>query len=157
MFKATLKSLVLLQMIVWSLVFPLGTGIAQNSPCTESVMEEFFQVLPKMTNWQAIHGGSRKFIPVCSDDGVFAEGYTDAVVSTLAERWQEFPILNQVIKREPSFRRFVLRHINASADSDQLRRVESNAQNRCQSSMRKFCDEIAVEAQKAIREISKLK
>lgn len=157
MIKAKLKRLVLFQMFAWSLVFPLGVGIAQESPCTASVMKDFFQALEKMTNWQAIYQGSRKFVPICTDDGVFAEGYSDAVVSTLAKRWQDLPKLNEIIKRDSSFHHFVLRHINATTDTDQLRRVESNAKNRCQLSMRKFCDEIAVEAQKAISEISKLK
>lgn len=47
-----------------------------------------------------------------------AEGYTEAVVVLLAKRWSSVHELAAVAKRDPSFGKFVLRHINASADPE---------------------------------------
>jgi hypothetical protein len=73
---------------------------------------------PLMRHWQA-------FAPC--DDGALAEGYSDAVVSLLAKRWDEFRVFVALSNREPAFERWAIGHIDASASSEDLKTIMRNA------------------------------
>lgn len=60
------------------------------------------------------------------DDGELAEGYSDAVVHLLAQSKAPWPELQQQVRRSPSFAAWVLKHVDASASSDELRQIMQN-------------------------------
>jgi hypothetical protein len=57
------------------------------------------------------------------DDGYLSEGYSDAVVRLLAYRWDQFDVLAGLSERNPAFRRWVIRHIDASVSSDEIEMI----------------------------------
>jgi hypothetical protein len=61
------------------------------------------------------------------DDGALAEGYSDAVASLLARRWDKFDLFLVLSKRNPAFRRWAVRHIDATASDDDLNKIVLNA------------------------------
>lgn len=61
------------------------------------------------------------------DDGALAEGYSDAVVTLLAQRWDQFSEFVVLSKKHPAFRRWVIRHIDATASDEDLKKVMLNA------------------------------
>jgi hypothetical protein len=85
------------------------------------------------------------------DDGALAEGYSDAIVTLLARRWGQFDAFVVLSARNPAFRRWALRHIDASASTDDLRRVLRNAE-RCTGNpeTRRLCGEMARAARDAL-------
>jgi hypothetical protein len=61
------------------------------------------------------------------DDGALAEGYSDAVVTLLAQRWDQFSVFIVLSKEHPAFRRWVIRHIDATASDEDLKKVMLHA------------------------------
>ena len=89
------------------------------------------------------------------DDGALAEGYSDAVVNLLAYRWDQFDAFVGLSSRSPTFRQWAIRHIDATASTDDLTRVVGNAA-RCTGSAKAkdLCREIARAARGALKESS---
>ena len=89
------------------------------------------------------------------DDGALAEGYSDAVVTLLAHRWDQFDAFVGLSSRSPTFRQWAIRHIDATASTDDLTKVVGNAA-RCTGSAKAkdLCREIARAARDAMKETS---
>ena len=87
------------------------------------------------------------------DDGALAEGYSDAVVSLLARQWDQFDAFVRLSVRNPAFRRWAIRHIDASASTDDLTKVARNAA-KCTTNAdaRDLCREIARAARNALND-----
>jgi hypothetical protein len=87
------------------------------------------------------------------DDGYLAEGYSDSVVRLLAYRWDQLDVLAVLSKQNPAFRRWVIRHIDATASSDDLETVARNAAT-CMGSAKnsKLCRAIEKAASNALKD-----
>ena len=120
----------------------------QGCPVTD---EQFFKQLSAMKDWATIYSVFKHNL--CPDDGFYAEGYSDVVVVALARRWSDVGKLQGMVVRDPSFRRFVLAHIDATTDEKDLRRVLRNARTRCPPDSTCLCHEIAARTKEAIAEV----
>jgi diphthamide synthase subunit DPH2 len=103
-----------------------------------------------MKTWPAIYSGFTNY-GRC-DDGGIAEGFTEAVVHLLASKWYSLPKAVVLVKKDPAFRTFFLKHIDASADTDELRKIKILAQSQCPAHLRELCTAIQASAEKAISE-----
>ena len=61
------------------------------------------------------------------DDGALAEGYSDAVVTMFAMRWDQFRVFVTLSRRHPAFRSWAIGHIDATAADDHLKKIALNA------------------------------
>jgi hypothetical protein len=61
------------------------------------------------------------------DDGALAEGYSDAVATSFAHRWDQFGVFVSLSKLHPAFRRWAIRHIDATATEEELTEIMRNA------------------------------
>jgi hypothetical protein len=77
-----------------------------------------------LKTWQQVYDSFKRY-SAC-DDGVIAEGYSDAVVKILAHKWSEVPQLSILIAHDEQFRNFVLRHTDATTDENDLEHVAAN-------------------------------
>ena len=89
---------------------------------------------------------------VC-DDGALAEGYSDAVTSKLASHWDQLELFAALSRTHPEFRRWAIRHIDATASIDDLKNIMRNA-DRCagDAKLQPLCKEIRRAAAKALAE-----
>jgi hypothetical protein len=94
--------------------------------------------LPSLTYWSRIYASFKTNVPGC-DDGIFGEGYTEAVAKMLSEKWQLLAELKVLADKDPRFRLFVLKHIDASADPDDLKRIYINATQSCEKENSELC------------------
>lgn len=87
------------------------------------------------------------------DDGALAEGYSDAVVTLLAKRWSRFELFARLAVGQPAFRHWAIRHIDASASTDDLAQVVHNSA-RCTGSpdVKHLCREVHKAAVDALNE-----
>ena len=60
------------------------------------------------------------------DDGGLAEGYSDAVVKLIANRWDHFGVFVNLSKRNPGFGRWALLHIDATTANQDLEKIMVN-------------------------------
>lgn len=86
------------------------------------------------------------------DDGAIAEGFSEAVTLLLAEQWQNVRRSYKVWRHDPTFRAFVIRHIDETVPTERLNRIAEHAQKRCASEMKGLCLEIQIAAKKAAQE-----
>jgi len=112
--------------------------------------KEFFQQLKSMNDWPAIYAVFKRNLPACADDGVYAEGYTGAVVGVLARRWSDLAQLQKLVRRDETFRRFVYRHIDATAQTKDLQLVLQNVQTKCSVRFRRLCTDVGARTQRAM-------
>ena len=94
-----------------------------------------------------------KQTPSGCDDGAYAEGFSDFVVQFMAKHWDRFDELISLIKKDPSFQVFGLKHIDATADERALEASSKNAIHKCPASERSLCKEIDKKARAAIEDI----
>ncbi len=76
--------------------------------------------------WQDLH----RVFPVLrtEDDGFTAEVISEFVVSTLAGHWESLPQLSGIVQADPAFGSWVLSHIDATTDCNDLAQIIHNAQ-----------------------------
>jgi hypothetical protein len=84
------------------------------------------------------------------DDGVYAEGYSDFVAQSLAKYWDRFDELVSLVANDSTFHDFILRHIDATADQDDITALLNNVRTRCPSNSVFFCKDIEKSALSAI-------
>ena len=76
------------------------------------------------------------------DDGSIAEAFSDSIVRLLASHWERLPELARETRESPSFKTFVLRHIDATAATEDLNRVEFLASRKCPKGNSELCRQI---------------
>jgi|APFre7841882724_1041349.scaffolds.fasta_scaffold09889_2 hypothetical protein len=76
------------------------------------------------------------------DDGAIAEGWTEAVVHTLASDWNSLIQASQYAQKDDGFRRFLLKHIDASADTGEIEAIGTMARSRCPPKLEVLCEDI---------------
>jgi len=126
------------------------SGAVIAHACTDAEQNRLRDELPRLMSWQAVYASFKAYTPRC-DDGWMAEGYTDAVVKMLAHRWASIGELGRLGRRDPAFEAFVLRHVDGSADLDELRAVFSNATRRCPGELHALCRSLATAATEALK------
>ena len=77
-------------------------------------------------------------------------GIADAIVKLLAHRWQDLPRLASHVSKDGRFHDFVLKHIDATADDDELKTTSKHAQLDCPKGLKSLCGEIKAAADSAI-------
>ena len=126
------------------------SAFADGKACSPDIERWFSKELPSLKSWQAIH---RSFQKAPCDDGIFAEGYSDAIVVMLARHWRALPDLAALVKHDPQFEKFVLRHIDATTDPEDLKQVQTQAGSICPPKHKALCSSIGSAATLAINEL----
>lgn len=125
------------------------SAVAAESGCPVSD-KEFLRQITSAHDWFDVHAAYKHNLPACSDEGLYADGYTNMVVGVLAVNWGDLPTLQSLVAQDDAFRAFVLRHIGISAGEDDLRRVARRAQADCPVDSPRLCKEIAARCKAAL-------
>lgn len=128
----------------------LTANAAHAKSCTASDAEAAESAVDSLTSWAAVNQNQIKF-GHC-DEGDIAEGNSEVIARLLAEHWDSLAELNKEIDKNPSFKRYVLRHIDATLDTDDLRKIETQSSHSCPAKQKALCDEINAAAIKAAQE-----
>lgn len=117
-------------LLALSVVAPTG---ARTKPCTSEDARAAEEATDRAhESWTRLNKQYLKWARAMDcDDGAIAEGWSDAVARLLANSWDDLPALARLVKADPDFLPFVLRHISATASTDDLERARANAEARC--------------------------
>ena len=140
---------------VWSaaaLGQPSSGPLATSCTLTD---QQFAAGVRELRDWAKIRTFYSAHFPPCPDDGMYAEGYSEIIVRTLATSWGQLPQLSVEARTEPRFKAFVLRHIDATTNEADLRRIVANASARCPASESALCAQVRRAAGKALKELAK--
>jgi len=125
-------------------------GFAQERDCTESKSRRALDVANRQRNWDSLHRSYRLYLHC--DDGAVGEGYSESVARTLVDHWNTLPDLERLAKKDSLFRRFVLNHVNATLNVDDLEIIKKKAQSKCPAPSHAICDDLIRQADSAIKE-----
>src|SRR5271165_4505412 len=88
---------------------------AQQRSCSLVESEQADREASRLRTWDALYRSYHRFVPRC-DDGSIAEGYSESVRRILLDHWVALPRVSALSTNDPGFRKFVLRHIDATID-----------------------------------------
>jgi hypothetical protein len=77
------------------------------------------------------------------DDGAIAEGFSDAVVHLLATNWASLHQAQVLFAKDPAFQEFAVRHVDSTADGNELTRIHYLAAHQCPRSAKTLCRKLA--------------
>ena len=129
-----------------------ATGNQPSAKCALTDAE-FITAINTLRDWTRIHEFHKRHFPPCPDDGMFAEGYSELVVRTLATEWSQFGQFGRLAAADTKFKAFVLRHIDATTNETDLRKIESQAKRACPAGQVPLCRQVARAARNAIKEL----
>jgi len=112
--------------------------------CSRLEAQEAEVIAPRLSDWNQIYDAFGRFRHC--DDGAIAEGFTESVVRLLVSHWESLPKAAALAQRDASFRGFLLAHIDASADTNDLSRLAELAERRCPAEHRALCANIRAAA-----------
>jgi len=111
---------------IFSLPFiPLIPIHAEEKQCTHEEAIAAEKDVSNLKSWKDAYKSFRKY-GHC-DDGCIAEGYSEGISSLLANSWSSIQSLKILISKDKAFYSFVLRHIDATCDTEILKHIVANA------------------------------
>lgn len=120
--------------------------MATAKACTKDEAQKSEVIASKLSSWAEIHDAYLNYAHC--DDGAIGEGFTQSVVHLLASNWTSMATLQRFTKKDAKFEEFVVKHIDASADPEELKVVANLAKKRCSASANVLCRKIEKAAQK---------
>ena len=133
-----------------SFALALGLGNACHAHakiCSPKEAEEADAAVDHLDNWTRVERALKKY-GHC-DDGSIAEGNSEAVARLLVDGWTTLPLLAELVKRDPALRRFVLCHIDATLDTNDLSKIVGFASMQCPTSSALLCNDLLKAAARA--------
>ena len=115
--------------------------------------QQFATAINTLREWSRIHAFYKTHFPPCPDDGMFAEGYSELIVRTLATNWGNLSELGAAARQDKRFKSFVLRHIDATTNEADLRAILASATSSCARGNAALCSQIRRATSAAIREL----
>ncbi len=95
-------------------------------------------------SWKALHVHFQTY--GSCDAGPVREGYAHGVVSLLASRWEHLPELARHAREDPAFLDFVVAHLDATSEPEDLEIVRRSAKDLCPRAHRPLCRRLEAQA-----------
>ena len=122
---------------------------AQSRPCTQADSQHAMSEADGMRSWDALYKSFKNYRQC--DDGAIGEGYSESVARILVDAWPSLPRFFRLSASNSTFRRFVFRHIDSTLNPEDLKKIAENATGKCPKDMGMVCDDIARQAEVALR------
>jgi len=126
--------------IAWLLTLLLFSGATLAKACTPADAEAAESAVDHLSTWDAVNQAFSDY-GQC-DEGSISEGISGAVVSLLANNWDELPDLTKIISKNPKFEGWVLNHINTTVDDNDLDKIIKNSDENCPEGNEVFCKKL---------------
>jgi len=148
MTSAKKGTIVVLGLIVTMFSAPVGS--AQKRPCTEVAGRRALDEAVMLRSWDTLYS-SYKSYRQC-DDGAIGEGYSESVARILVDHWNTLQQLARLAKNDAEFRAFVMKHVDATLNMDDVERIRKNSKAQCPTGLRSVCDDLAKQADSVLKE-----
>lgn len=96
----------------------------------------------RIKGWIQLQDHFHKFGLGACDDGDLADAYSGRVDKLLTKQWKDVSTLAFLVKSDPEFLQFVLRHVDAKWEEGDAAKVAASARKKCPKSATRLCAEI---------------
>jgi len=124
-------------------------AIAKQPSFTDCKLAE--KSIDGLSNWAGVYDAYVRYTPMC-DDGEIAEGFSDRIVHLLASNWNSLPELHRIVRHNARFKRFILKHIDATSDTDELKTIVEQSRLGCKFGSPPFCEQLYSAALAAMKD-----
>ena len=114
-----------------------GSGAGAFRRCTPDESTLALNQSQGLHDAGSLHRFYRRFAHC--DDGAVGGGASEAVARLLVDHWDSVGALDRLGRSDVGFGRFVVRHIDATADAADLRTIVQRAHRDCPPANRNFC------------------
>ena len=90
-----------------------------------------------LDSWPKVYHAYQQF-PECDDGGV-AEGYADKIEQLLADHWSDLDVLMKLVKSDPNFEAFVVRHLGEITTLPNAQAITRHAKQSCPRAAHALC------------------
>lgn len=136
-------------LLILTLSFLLQNSFGGKKTCTSGESEKADMEAGRVRTWDALYRSYTRF-GHC-DDGSIAEGYSDSVGRILSENWKTLPRLAVLSANSTGFRKFVLRHVDATVDTPELKKIRTSAIRHCTPGNQELCEQLVAAATAALK------
>jgi hypothetical protein len=117
-----------------------SAAVANTSQCTDEEARTAEAKAASVNTWREMYEQFQRYAQC--DDGAIAEGYSESVTRLLAQHWDQVQQLAPIVRDDPTFRMFIVRHIDETISPERLAQIVKNANRQCPENMEDFCSEI---------------
>jgi hypothetical protein len=103
-----------------------------------------------LRSWEELYRSYRLYRRC--DDGAIGEGYSESVARILVAHWNTLAQLARLAKKDAEFQTFVMGHVDATLNMDDVEIIKRNAKTKCPTGLRAFCNDLAKQADSALKE-----
>lgn len=134
----------------------LVAPVAARDSCSPTQSDQAVSRLKEARkSWKTLRVHQKVF--AACDDGELGEGYSDAVVTLLAKNWSHFGQFVVLARDDAAFQRWTMKHIDASASTDDLRKiVEHTSHCTAKADEKELCKMIRESAEAALSEVDQV-
>ena len=123
--------------------------------CSQEIYNEADKNAINFNDWKSIYNYSKKYGDCIGSDT--QESISESVVRILADRWDQLYILDELIKKDHSFKKFVVENITSTVYYEDLVKIHKNATEKCPHNLLKLCKSIDRESVISYKDIERLK
>jgi hypothetical protein len=118
--------------------------------CTEKEAIQAESEADMQNDWDSLYTSFKRFAHC--DDAAISEGYSGSVSRLLAYDWKQFKRLQQLVKSDRKFERFILKHIAGTVPPEDLKTILENARMHCPPGAERLCKSIGDAAGAVLKE-----
>jgi hypothetical protein len=139
--------------ITMLVAFPIRASAKASTQdhCDEMQDKWLHQADPK--TWSGLYRLFKEF-GEC-DDGAIGEGFSEDVAQLFLKQWTHLDALSHFIASDKSFKTFVLQHIDATLDENELKAIDDNSRSHCPPGEAKLCRSIEIQARHSLEGLRK--
>lgn len=123
--------------------------------CSQAIYNEAEENAIDFDNWQGVYNYSKKYNGCIGSDT--QESVSESVVRILVDKWDQLYALDELIKKDHNFKKFVIENITSTVYYEDLVKIHENATKKCPKNLLKLCKSINSETVKSYKNIEKLK
>ena len=127
-------------------IFCSSTALGSTRVCTGEEAQKAEVAVSVGRSWAQLHRDFAQYAHC--DDGAIGEGFSETITLLLAEHWDDVRQISPMITSDPSFRKFIIRHIDDTVPEERLERIARNANKQCPRNLKSLCREIQAAATK---------
>lgn len=141
---------------VFAVIFSFLAGLfpaaayAQKKPCTDDEGRRALDEADTLRSWDALFKSYKTFGDC--DDGAIGEGFSESVARILADHWTTLPRFVQLARQDAGFRVFVIAHVDATLNMDDVEKIKEKALAHCPTGLQTTCANLAKQADSALKE-----
>jgi hypothetical protein len=143
---------------IFLLVFVLGFASFANADdkiCTKEEAMKAEMDTDNLKDWSYVYQSYNKY-KHC-DDGSISEGYTEKICHSLAYNWPHVIKLNKIVLKNNEFKKFVIKHIDDTANVNDVKKIFVNSTERCRPDTKLLCKSISKKICDMEKEINNFK